>query len=48
MEVEERLPSLTLLHGSLGDTGAAAGDEEELTAVPAPGAFIPAPLSEGL
>lgn len=46
--VEERLPSLTLLHRSLGDTGAAAGDEEALTTLPAPGAFIPAPLSGGL
>lgn len=40
LEVEERLPSLTLLHGSLGDTGAAAGAEEELRAIPARGAFI--------
>lgn len=45
--VEERLPSQTLLHGSLGDSGA-AGDEEGLTAAPAPGAFSSSPLSEGL
>lgn len=48
VELEGRLPSLLLPHRSLGDTGAAAGAEEELTAKPAPGAFIRAPLSEGL
>lgn len=45
--MEERLPSLTLLQPSLEDTGAAVCDEEELAAVPAPGAFSPASLSEG-
>jgi len=47
-EVEEGLPSLTLLCGSRAYTGITAGDEEELTAVPALGAFTPAPLLEGL
>lgn len=44
--MEERLPSLMLLQ-PLEDTGAAVCDEEELTPVPAPGAFSPASLSEG-
>lgn len=42
--MEERLPSLILLQPSVEDT---VGDEEELTPVPAPGAFSPASLSEG-
>lgn len=44
MEVEERLPSLMLLHGSLGDAGAAGGEEEELTAVLAPGLLSQLPF----